>query len=384
MNAKAEEWGIDAIFRSVSGGSVYTQMTPRAMATIARHLIMDYPEVLEKTCMESVTFHGRTLPSTNHLLGVYEGIDGLKTGTHPETRANFTGTARRGDIRIISVTMGSSSARRFPDTTILLDYGFSVMEAYWAAIEASKLDPEITPVLLNGTEIDLTSFFIENNRYFNIREVAYALDGTKAQFNVRRAGEQVVDDGGGDDGDIEGDDGSAGGGSLEGTGGFGDDEFDEILLTSGVSYIESGGRIPDGDVGRRLHKRLSSEVILDGEYVVLNGFDLEGDDFFQLNDIGDLLGFDVVWRLEGDTYRIHIDTHEEPPPEEIEVSPSPPPVVAPVRPTEPPESAPPVAGDVSGNEETQPVPLAIVFSVVGGLCVIGIIVALIKRKMVKR
>ena len=151
MNAKVEEWGIDATFNSVSGGTSSTKLTPRAMAVITRNTLMDFPEVLEKTSMESVTFEGREYPSTNLLLGVYDGIDGFKTGTHPDTGANFSGTAQRGSVRIIIVTMGSTYNGRFPDTEALLDYGFEMMREYrresfeereiapsWSSIKADR------------------------------------------------------------------------------------------------------------------------------------------------------------------------------------------------------------------------------------------------------
>ena len=348
MNAKAEEWGIDAVFYSVSGGVDYTQMTPRAMATITRNMLLDYPEVLEKTSMSTVNFRGRVIPSTNLLLGVYEGIDGFKTGTHPGTRANFSGTAKRGDIRIISVTMGSSSSGRFPDTTILLDYGFAVMEAYWQAIEARKVDPESLTVVINGDEVDFESYRVEGYSYINIRDIAYIFNGTKAQFDV----------------------------------GW-DYEEDALILTSDMQYTAIGGEMAGRGGERRLPEPLGVTVLLDGEELELVAYDIEGENYFQISDIMTALGFLVVWKWDGSAHVISISTGDEPPPEEIE---EPPPLV-PVRPPlyVPPEPAEPEPGEQeppakeADTENTQPVPLPIVFGVFGGLCGFGAIVALIKR-----
>lgn len=128
MNDKAEEWGIDAFFSNAYGGTENTQLTPRAMATLVRNTLLDYPEVLEKTSLSTVRFQGRTLWNTNRLLGVYDGIDGFKTGTSPIAGENFSGTAERDGIRIISITMGSNYDQRYNDTVILLDYGFAKLE----------------------------------------------------------------------------------------------------------------------------------------------------------------------------------------------------------------------------------------------------------------
>lgn len=66
------------------------------------------------------------LESTNKLLGNYEGIDGMKTGwVGPESGYCFVGTAKRGDTRLLSVTLGAQKEHgNFRDTVKLLDYGF--------------------------------------------------------------------------------------------------------------------------------------------------------------------------------------------------------------------------------------------------------------------
>ena len=73
-----------------------------------------------------------THQNTDTLLGRYEGADGLKTGYIDESGYNFAATARRGEMRLISVILGI----RDPDPAVglrlravesekLLDYGFT-------------------------------------------------------------------------------------------------------------------------------------------------------------------------------------------------------------------------------------------------------------------
>lgn len=131
MNAKADEWGIDATFNGCSGIED-NYISPRAVATVARNLIKDYPEALTLTRQRSINFHGTTYSTTNHLLTSqpYEGADGLKTGTTTNSGACFVATAMRNGVRIITVTMRSSSGtQRFNDSINLLNYGFSVRDA---------------------------------------------------------------------------------------------------------------------------------------------------------------------------------------------------------------------------------------------------------------
>ena len=130
MNAKVAEWGIDAIFFSTIGGTTHTRMTARAMSVITRNFIMRFPEILDMTAKRNITFAGpnNVHPTTNDLLGQYEGLDGFKTGTSMESMENFAGTAERDGVRLISVVMRSQfGGNRFTDTAALLDYGFNAV-----------------------------------------------------------------------------------------------------------------------------------------------------------------------------------------------------------------------------------------------------------------
>jgi hypothetical protein len=151
MNAKAAEWGLQAWYQGASGIE-NNSITPRSMAILARNLLRDYPEVLVYTAKPATYFHGKTYAATNYLLGslYYEGADGLKTGTTSAAGYCFTGTAVRNGVRIISVTMYSTSGNgRFTDTQKLLDYGFAVREA-----RVNEANP-VTAVTLSQDTLDL-------------------------------------------------------------------------------------------------------------------------------------------------------------------------------------------------------------------------------------
>ena len=130
MNAKVSEMGIDAYYKDCCG-LVSNEITPVGMATLARNIIKDYPDIIKRSSQKSITFHGRTYTTTNRLLDTYyyKGADGLKTGTTTAAKYCFCGTAVRNGRRMIAVTMASSSAKqRFLDVSTLLDYGFKCAE----------------------------------------------------------------------------------------------------------------------------------------------------------------------------------------------------------------------------------------------------------------
>lgn len=66
------------------------------------------------------------LVNTNRLVRFYDGVDGLKTGYTTEAGYCLTATAKKSDLRLISVVMASPSAEaRSSDTSTLLSYGFN-------------------------------------------------------------------------------------------------------------------------------------------------------------------------------------------------------------------------------------------------------------------
>lgn len=66
------------------------------------------------------------LVNTNKLVRFYEGVDGLKTGYTKPAGYCLTSTAKRNNIRFITVVMGAdTSEHRSADTTSLLNYAFN-------------------------------------------------------------------------------------------------------------------------------------------------------------------------------------------------------------------------------------------------------------------
>ncbi len=150
MNRKAAQMGIDAYYYD-SCGIAENKISPIGMATLARNIIKDYPDILTRSSKRSVYFHGSNYRTTNRLFSsyYYEGADGLKTGTTSAAGYCFCGTGVRNGRRMISVTMRSSSTgQRYIDTARLLDYGFAVAHARYNTIYFTNLR-----TFINGHEM---------------------------------------------------------------------------------------------------------------------------------------------------------------------------------------------------------------------------------------
>ncbi|MCK5594878.1 D-alanyl-D-alanine carboxypeptidase [bacterium] len=133
MNKRASELKMnDTIFKTTSGlpkvqnGHSGDLSSAYDMAILARELVK-YPTVLKWTNTKTDTFRkGKfILTNTNKLLKTFPELDGLKTGYYRKAGWSFTATAKKGNMRLISVVMGCPTKKaRFDKTKEILNMGF--------------------------------------------------------------------------------------------------------------------------------------------------------------------------------------------------------------------------------------------------------------------
>ncbi len=109
MNAKAEDLGLtNSRFANASGVDADShEMSVRDLATLARHMIDDYPQYyFYYSELEYTWLDNPRQVSRNPLLGTYDGADGMKTGFTDNARFGIVGTAERDGRRVIVVLSG--------------------------------------------------------------------------------------------------------------------------------------------------------------------------------------------------------------------------------------------------------------------------------------
>ena len=132
MNERAQELGMKHTeYRTVDG------LPPRPthdadrtdaydLATVGRAIIRE-TNLLSWSGQEKLDFDNGVciLNNTNHLVGHFEGCDGLKTGFTFQAGFNVTTTAKRGGMRLIAVILGApSNAQRFAQAAKVMEWGF--------------------------------------------------------------------------------------------------------------------------------------------------------------------------------------------------------------------------------------------------------------------
>ncbi len=115
MNKKAKELGMTSTrFNSVNGLPPPLGIRPpdkataRDLAVLAR-AVLKYPDTLRYTSRRFYAFRKGEfdMNNHNHLLGVVEGCDGLKTGYFAKAGFSIVATAQQNNVRLIAVVLGS-------------------------------------------------------------------------------------------------------------------------------------------------------------------------------------------------------------------------------------------------------------------------------------
>jgi serine-type D-Ala-D-Ala carboxypeptidase (penicillin-binding protein 5/6) len=187
MNDKARDLGLDDThFENAHGLDAtghYT--TADDLGALARYA-MSKPLFRDIVKRSVVTIgkgkRRRVLHSTDQLLGVYTGAIGIKTGNTDGAGYSIISAAKRGDVTLYAVVLGTSSDRnRFTDAKALLDWGFAHYRPMQLAEKGtvvgetpvtSYLDRTITVAIAEKTEIPVLDLTGPINRTVKVAPVA--------------------------------------------------------------------------------------------------------------------------------------------------------------------------------------------------------------------
>lgn len=142
MNQQAARLGMnDSHFVNATGWPADNHYSSaHDLAILARHIINDFPEHYEIYSEKSFVYNNITQQNRNLMLWRDDRVDGLKTGHTDAAGFCLVSSAKDGDMRLISVVMGTNSEQaRAQETQKLLTYGFRFFETYKAYSEGDAL-----------------------------------------------------------------------------------------------------------------------------------------------------------------------------------------------------------------------------------------------------
>lgn len=133
MNREAQRLGMSNTHFMNSTGLPHAQhySTARDLAVLAAALIRDFPEYYSLYSQKEFRYNNITQPNRNRLLWQDPYVDGMKTGHTESAGFCLISSAKRGQMRLISVLAGASSDNaRTAESQKLLNFGFQFYETY--------------------------------------------------------------------------------------------------------------------------------------------------------------------------------------------------------------------------------------------------------------
>ncbi|MGH3309040.1 MAG: D-alanyl-D-alanine carboxypeptidase family protein, partial [Streptomyces sp.] len=129
MNKKADQLGMkNTEFDSFDGISKQgrNHSTPRDMAKLGKYALgsSNIRAVVKSKSTKQKATNGRTYTwyNTNRMLGSYQGVIGIKTGTGSKAGACLVFAATKGDRTVVGTILNSGD--RYPDAKRMLDWAF--------------------------------------------------------------------------------------------------------------------------------------------------------------------------------------------------------------------------------------------------------------------
>jgi D-alanyl-D-alanine carboxypeptidase (penicillin-binding protein 5/6) len=133
MNREAQRLGMSNTHFMNATGLPHAQhySTARDLALIAAALIHDFPEYYPLYSIKEFRYNNITQPNRNRLLWQDPFVDGMKTGHTESAGFCLITSAKRSEMRLISVVLGANSDNaRTAESQKLLNYGFQFYETY--------------------------------------------------------------------------------------------------------------------------------------------------------------------------------------------------------------------------------------------------------------
>lgn len=133
MNREAKRLGMQNTNFMNATGLPHAQhySTAHDLALLTAAIIRDFPEYYPLYSIKEFSYNNITQPNRNRLLWQDAFVDGVKTGYTEAAGYCLITSAKRNEMRLISVVLGTASDNaRTAESQKLLNYGFQFYETY--------------------------------------------------------------------------------------------------------------------------------------------------------------------------------------------------------------------------------------------------------------
>ncbi len=180
--------------------------TARDLTTLARAIIEEFPDYYPWHSVKEFTYNDIKQSNRNSLLWRDASVDGLKTGHTEDAGYCLVASAKRDNMRIISVVLGTSSNKARTDgSQALLNYGFRFFETRLLF----KAGEQVTTARVWKSQNENSELGVLDDLYITLRRGAYpelestldipaiieaplAAGQAVAELKIRLGGEQLL------------------------------------------------------------------------------------------------------------------------------------------------------------------------------------------------
>lgn len=128
------------------------------------------------------------------------------------------------------------------------------------------------PVRIDGEKVTFEAYNIGGYTYFKLRDIAMALSGTAAKFDVGwDSGNRIIN------------------------------------IIMGVSYLPMGGELSQGAGVNKKAVISDAKISLNGDIITPMAYNIDGNNYYKLRDLGESIGFDVQWDEQSGTIIIYTE-----------------------------------------------------------------------------
>lgn len=126
--------------------------------------------------------------------------------------------------------------------------------------ETKDAVPTNAGIVIDGVEHNFDAYNVEGNNYFKLRDIAYAINGSSKQFEVTW-----------------------------------NDAARAIDIIPGQGYTAVGGEMSLGDTMSYEALLSDAQILMNGEEIRLTAYNIKGNNYFKLRDLGEVIDFAVEW-----------------------------------------------------------------------------------------
>jgi hypothetical protein len=234
---------------------------------------INVPSDIIGTCLEDITvydkegryiFVGREIPRYSAVINYYK-LE-LSDNDLKATKINKYDVSPYPTIPYADMFGNNFMTSGYPNRTKIEEFVNS-----YEKVNSLTATKSTATLLINGKDVDITGYTVNNSNYYRIRDIAMLLRTTSAKFNVEW-----------------------------------DESLDAISVSTGIKYTIVGGELDYDQSTVLVVEENEAPIYVDGDEMQVTAYNINGSNYFKIRDLADMIGFEVDW--DGDQQAIILRT----------------------------------------------------------------------------